>query len=131
MNIRVRVTEDSGIWRGQISLEPGGLTAAETASLAAHGPFTVDAGGSFDGDGLDDVSLHGITFELEENAVQLPDKFPVIQEFDAWDSLDVEMGPRAAIWAERMRERIEETLVAWLDLSEAWERDTLHTLPET
>jgi hypothetical protein len=129
MNIRVTVTEDDGTWRGQLTLEPGGMTQTELASLAAHGAFELDAGGDFSGTGLTDTSLDGINFELEENLVMIPTDLPVIQEFDPLDSVDVEMGARAAIWAERMLERLTTTLEAWLDLSENYQRDTIHTIP--
>lgn len=129
MNVRVTVAKDDGIWRAQLALELNGLTPVEQASWNAHEGFEVEVGGSFTGDGLDDVSLHGITFDLELDPVVLPDEFPLIQEFPPEDSLDVTTGQRAAIWAERMLERVTAATQVWLDLSEAWERDTVHTIP--
>jgi len=129
MNIRITVTKDGGTWRAQLLLEPGGLTAAEAASLAAHGPFELDAGGSFSGTGLDDETLTGITYELDENLVLIPDELPLVQEFDPIDSLDDETGQRAAIWGHRMLERVTAGLTSWLALSEVWERDSVHTIP--
>jgi hypothetical protein len=129
MNIRLLVTSDQGVWRAQLSLEPGGMTRTELSSLQAHGPFQVQAGGYFTGDTLADDALAGIEFSLTPRTVELPSEFPIIEEFYALDSLDVEMGPRAVVWAETLLARVTEDLVAWLDLSETWACDTVHTIP--
>ena len=133
MNLRITVSRHAGTWRAQLDLACQGLTAEEEESLLAHGPCEVDVGGLFSGAGMFDGELGELTdsveFELEDEILLLPTGLPYVREFDPLDSLDTETGPRAAIWAETMRERTRVALTSWLALSEIFERDTLHTLP--
>ena len=129
MNVRLLVDMDGGVWRTQLSLESGGMTHREQHHLAEHGPFSVDIGGHFSGDDVDDVTLMGIEFDLDPDSATVPADFPLVQEFAPLDSLDVEMGPRAAIWGEIMLSRLTDALTAWLEIGESWERDTVHTIP--
>lgn len=124
MNIRVSVEPDSDAWRGQISLEDNGLTAEEQKSLVAYSTFVIDAGSAFDGADLSDAALVDISFSLTENLVALPDNFPVIEVFTGEDA-----DKKAAVWVQIVQARITEALVAWLALSETWERNTVHTIP--
>lgn len=124
MNIRVNVEPDDAAWRGQISLEPEGMTDEEQKSLCAHGVFEVEAGLVFDGSELEDPALADVYYTLEARSVGLPDNFPVIEVFTGSDA-----DRKAAVWTQTVQQRIIDALVIWLALPETWESNTIHTIP--